>query len=332
MQTQGVGEGREGGRRIVAEFVAEVVIVMVLLALRETVSSMLLQLKVQHAFDGGDGLSEAAMERLVRAHHAENAFCEEGEISAFASKAWHDAQPSSSRALHRPLDREAFEAWYDVFLAFLENEKTKPKKAHGGDAAVGSSSFTGDATWTVPMASMQDALEDSWAKGRTPLLIDMTADGGDSTPMETFFAYSGDKVIDLKRLVIEVDVRKEKSCEEALEEMRAKLVLAMRRGYHLVLMLSNSAPRLRSRFSSSAHMPYTLLEDNAEVQRVIGAEAEDWRHVGWSRDLLTEDDQVYVVHQDFNVLAITRFAPDVYEGYLGKELPLQSMQHIRVTL
>ena len=46
---------------------------------------------------------------------------------------------------------------------------------------------------------------------------------------------------------------------------------------------------------------------------------------------LTEADLIYVVHTDFNVLAVTRFSPDAYEKYLQKELPLSSMQHIKVT-
>jgi hypothetical protein len=37
------------------------------------------------------------------------------------------------------------------------------------------------------------------------------------------------------------------------------------------------------------------VESNAEVQRVLGVEGEDWRHVPWSRTLLTEADQIHVV-------------------------------------
>ena len=136
----------------------------------------------------------------------------------------------------------------------------------------------------------------------------------------------------MKRLVVEVDVKQEKSREAALEEVRAKLVLCMRRGYHFVLMLGNAAPKLRSRFTSATALPFTLLEDNAEVQRIIGPYAEDWRRVEWSRDLLTEADQIHVVHKDFNVIAVTQFAPDKYEAFLSKELPLCRMQHIKVTL
>jgi len=211
----------------------------------------------------------------------------------------------------------------------------------GSGANAGASSsgpFVSDGLWTAPMADMQDALEAAWAKGRTPLLIDMTAEdfgsqhrSGESTPLETYFAYSGDKLIDVKRLVVEVDVKKDKTLEAALSEARAKLVLCMRRGYHLVLMLGNSAPHLHSRFTSDTHLPYVLLANNGEVQRVIGHGAEDWRSVEWSRRLLTESDQIVAVHKDFNVIAITRFAPDTYERFLEKELPLDCMQHIRVT-
>lgn len=51
---------------------------------------------------------------------------------------------------------------------------------------------------------------------------------------------------------LQVDVRRERSLTSALEEMRAKLVLCMRRGYHLVLMLGNAAPHVRRR-AATAH-------------------------------------------------------------------------------
>ena len=303
--------------------------------MRDSARTMLLQLKVQNCFDQeADGLDKAALEQLIRAHHGEFAFCDEAELAAFATQAWEDAQPSTVRALYRPLSHEAFREWYEQFLEFLESEKVSPTMRTGDEAdvsAAGWSPFASDAPWTVPMAQMQDALDAAWSKGRTPLLVDMTADGGDSTPLETFYAYSGDKLIDLKRLVVQVDITKEKSREDALSEMRAKLVLCMRRGYHLVVFLGDAAPRVRSRYSSPTHLPYELFEANTEVQRVVGMHAEDWRRVAWSRALLTEADQIQVVHKDFNVIVVTRLAPSKYCTYLSKEWPLSSMQHIKVT-
>ena len=304
---------------------------------------MLLQLKVDCAFaEDSDGLEAEDLQRVIAAHQREFAFCDEDEVASFAAREWESIQETSSRVLHRPLDREAFANWYTGFLSFLESERANPtSRPCGGAAAVSviaSGPYSSDGPWTASMTDMHDAFEAAWAKGRTPLLLDMSSfdegsqhRSGEATPLETFFAYSGDKLIDLKKIVVEVDVNRERSLQSALEEMRAKLVLCMRRGYHLVLMLGNSAPHVRSRYTSDAHLPYVLLEDNAEVQRAIGHAGEDWRRVEWTRLLLTEADQIRVVHQDFNVLAITRFAPDKYEGFLRKELPLPSMQIIRVT-
>lgn len=120
-------------------------------------------------------------------------------------------------------------------------------------------------------------------------------------------------------------------CRCTLLALTRAAVAYRTRRYNLCYMMGNAAPKLRSRFSSPASLPFILLEDNAELQRVLGPAAEDWRSVEWSRKLLTEDDAIYVVHKDFNVLAVTRFEPVAYEGHLKKELPLESMQHIKVT-
>jgi len=192
-------------------------------------------------------------------------------LPAFVARSWEDARRGSRAGL---LNQDCFSTWYVGFLAFIE--KCKRAQQQQVDAGLASDAhslhnpFVGDGLWMVPMASLQDALEASWAKGRTPLLIDSTSDGGESTPLETYYAYSGDRCLDMKRAVVEVDVKKEKTLDEVLAEMRAKLVLSMRRGYHVVYMLGNAAPRLRSRFSSARHLPFVLLADNGEVQRVLG--------------------------------------------------------------
>jgi hypothetical protein len=258
-------------------------------------------------------------------------------VCVFRQRAWCDARRGSTNTAPY-LHREAFSKWYVGFLAFIEKCKrvAQQMEAEGCDTSAScslySSPFTGDDMWTTPMATLQDALEASWAKGRTPLLIDATADGGDSTPLETYYAYSGDKVLDMKRAVVEVDVRKEKTLEQALSALRIKLCLSMRRGYHAVFMLGNAAPKLRSRFSSPTQLPFVLLSDNSQVSRVLGREGgEDWRSVEWTSNLLTEDDCISVVHRDFQVVAVTRFPAEEYEALLGRELPLRTMQHIRVT-
>lgn len=184
------------------------------LKLKETARTMLLELKVSNAFDtcGKDadacGLTKEDLSQLIGGHHHEFAFCDEAELPDYCCRAWEEAQPGgSAAALMRRgdvLQYEDFSAWYQSFLAFLECAKARPTARPADVCADGP--FASDDTWGVPMERLQDALDAAWAKRRTPLLIDMTADGGrgDSTPLEVYFSYSGDKIIDWKRLVVEV--------------------------------------------------------------------------------------------------------------------------------
>ena len=56
------------------------------------------------------------------------------------------------------------------------------------------------------------ALDAAWAVGRTPLLVDMTTpagedkSGGGFSPLETFYSYSGEVLIELKKAVVELSI------------------------------------------------------------------------------------------------------------------------------
>ena len=68
-------------------------------------------------------------------------------------------------------------------------------------------------------------------------------------------------------------------CRCTLLALTRAAVAYRTRRYNLCYMMGNAAPKLRSRFSSPASLPFILLEDNAELQRVLGPAAEDWRSV-----------------------------------------------------
>jgi len=176
-----------------------------------------------------------------------------------------------------------------------------------------------------------DALAAASSKQKTPLLIDMTGQGDGYTVLETFFSYSCHQILEAKKMVVEVNLRKTKTVEEAMEEARTKLIMAMRRGYSLLVLLSNSAPPLKSKFTSPTQFPYALLEDAAVVQSALGTDA-NIRQVEWTRALLREADKMHFVHKDFNVVVVTKFSPEDYVEFLQDELPLDSMQHIKVVV
>ena len=61
------------------------------------------------------------------------------------------------------------------------------------------------------------------------------------------------------------------------------------------------------------------------------ARAPEWSGPAWSSKLLRPSDKIAFVHKDFNVMVVTKFSEADYAGFLQAELPLDKMQHIKVT-
>ena len=74
-------------------------------------------------------------------------------------------------------------------------------------AALSKPVFEGD-VWSCPMSKLMDAYEAAWAADKTPLLVDCTlpsdAEPGAFSPLETFFSYSSEGIIELKKAVVQV--------------------------------------------------------------------------------------------------------------------------------
>ena len=131
-----------------------------------------------------------------------------------------------------------FSEWYPAFVEHVANLKLEDAKAERAKAeakasaavpAAGASApfFSGTGVWECNLKELLRALEFARAERRTPLLIDGSGDGGGFTPLETFFSYSGHQIWETKKTTVDVLVNKTASLEEALEEQRKKLLLAM---------------------------------------------------------------------------------------------------------
>ena len=72
--------------------------------------------------------------------------------------------------------------------------------------------------WSCPMSKLMDAYAAAWAADKTPLLVDCTlpsdAEPGAFSPLETFFSYSSEGIIELKKAVVQVSAKKEKTVAE----------------------------------------------------------------------------------------------------------------------
>lgn len=210
-------------------------------------------------------------------------------------------------------------------------------------AAASTPTFEG-AVWSCPMSKLMDAYQAAWAADRTPLLIDCTtpsdADAGTFSPLETFFSYSSEAVIELKKAVVEVSAKKEKTVAQVQDEFAQVLLRALKQGQMLVLLCANAAPPFRTKFSAPHALPAELM-DVKQVKPVLGADGKvegAWpealiRHAdesGWPIKDITLLAQHGTVHDNFRVVVVTKFKLEDYADFLGDEWPLEQMQPIKV--
>ena len=191
---------------------------------------------------------------------------------------------------------------------------------------------------------MKIAAAAAWAQGKTPMLVDMTTPAGENksqafSPLETFYSYSGDVLIEAKKAIVELSVKKEKTIDELRDEFAKKLLMGLKQGRELILLLSNSAPPLKSQFAHPELFPYELL-DAAKVRAVLGTDVrlEDTFLAGLikhkdSQPSLKSDPSYNLVfaHDDFRVALVTKFEPDQYKEFLASELDFDLLQVIKVT-
>jgi hypothetical protein len=166
--------------------------------------------------------------------------------------------------------------------------------------------------WVVPMHQLGDALDRAGSVGRIPLFVDDSSDRS----VDTFFMYQNSTILEMKRFVVQLRMG-EAELAAVLEEMRAKLVHAMRWGHTLVIRLGTSAPDW-SKLTSERFFPVALLEHADAVP--IGTNL-----VGHSLGGVLRQEEiqagVFVVAHGFRVVVTSNFASDKFEGYLSGSLP-----------
>jgi hypothetical protein len=262
--------------------------------------------------------------------------------------------------------KSMFLAWYPPFAAWVQAQidereaawkaEKEAKAAGGGGAGAGGSggsspaglSYEG-AVWQCPMSALQTCLKHAWNVGKTPLLIDATTPsdgdsqggGGGFSPLEVFYSYSGEGLVELKKHVVEVSMKKTKTVEEAQDEMAKTTLMCLKQGRMLTLLCSTSAPPMTSKFAC-AHFPLALL-DAGKVKPVVGPEAEsaDSLKDTWVQPVLDWGEAqglnrnpaygpVVVVNKDFRVVVVTKFSVEDYADFMASEWPLELLQPVRV--
>ena len=194
------------------------------------------------------------------------------------------------------------------------------------------------------MSKLMDAYEAAWAADRTPLLIDCTtpsdAGAGTFSPLETFFSYSSEAIIELKKAVVEVSAKKEKTVAQVQDEFAQALLRALKQGQMLVLLCANAAPPFRTKFSAPHALPAELM-DVKQVKPVLGADGKvegAWPEAlihhaeteGWPMKDIALLAKHGILHDNFRVVVVTKFKLEDYAEFLRDEWPLELMQPIKV--
>ena len=244
----------------------------------------------KHDMDNDGGINLRELAALIKAVNEREGFLSDNEVASYIKGEFASADKDADKKL----SLEEFLPWYDRFIQHVEECRGKEEqKAHNrkaGLSGLGSSSspaqsvvaapsiFADDGLWECSLTKLIEVLDSSWAKKKTPLLIDSTAadrDSSGTTPLESFLTYGGGmgnagyELLEMKRMVVEVNMTKVKTLEEHLELSRKKLVAAMKHGRVLAVLLSNSCPPIRTKFTAPDTLPIDIF-DAEKVQTVLG--------------------------------------------------------------
>eukprot|EP00286_Rhodomonas_abbreviata_P005127 CAMPEP_0181328256 /NCGR_PEP_ID=MMETSP1101-20121128/22601_1 /TAXON_ID=46948 /ORGANISM="Rhodomonas abbreviata, Strain Caron Lab Isolate" /LENGTH=406 /DNA_ID=CAMNT_0023437097 /DNA_START=10 /DNA_END=1230 /DNA_ORIENTATION=- len=281
--------------------------------------------------DKDDALNLRELARLVRKVEDDEGFLGVRELGPYVKEQLAEGDKDGDQKLNFA----EFTAWFDGFIRHVEDVRAKFEAEQAARKAARAKAeeppkpkFEGDGIWDCDMKDVPVALEEAYNKKKTPLLIDDTADDRESlnpTPMETFLLYGNNNLLEMKKMSVEVNIRKDKPLETAMEEARDKVVKAIKYGNTLCFLLANACPPIKSKFNSPESLPLELF-DCEQVLAVAGS-----GHLKWFEKVLRPGEDVKAVSEKFRVLVMTKFTVEDYAGYLQDDVPLELCQHIHVT-
>jgi len=163
--------------------------------------------------------------KLIRDLNVENYW---DDFGAKVTK-WH-AELCGSDDRKAVATLEQFVALYPSLPAEIVSIKAEWAAADEARAAAAAQAtaaqFAPDkAEWEVTMKQTNDAIEKAFALGKTPLLVDVTTLAGDDrngtfSPLESFYSYSGDVLIELKKAVSSSPSRRRRRSTSSKRSLR----------------------------------------------------------------------------------------------------------------
>ena len=145
--------------------------------------------------------------------------------------------------------------------------------------------------------SLQNCLEQSKEETKYFFLWDKTGN------VDTFYNYQAN-LMDFYKTIMKMQLGRV-SLDEALEELRAKMVHSMRTGKLFVINLQQSKPDFTSQFSND--------ETNFPAEKVF--DIEEWKNDAVNKKILKEGENInimgdrgaFMLHRDFRICILAKY-------------------------
>jgi uncharacterized protein (DUF1330 family) len=158
----------------------------------------------------------------------------------------------------------------------------------------------------IPLTELKEAIKEAHAAGLTPLVSDRSA----NHLVDTYFSYSAGALLDAKKVSLEL-AKKNTTQEFAQEECRKFLVLAMKRGYDLVVACQQASPSFSTTLCNGTTFP-------KEIFKAGGMNQE------WANKIMTEEDTgdtggVKIFNPEFTVVVTSHFSVEDLDDFFFGE-------------
>ena len=220
-----------------------------------------------------------------------------------------------------------------------EQKKDAPKGSENKEATVKETGAVIEQQIEIELTKLPDTIEQAIANGKTPLIIDRSADH----KVDTFMGYGNAIQLDAKKMGLDKSMRKI-PVPDIMEEARKKLVTALKHGQTLAITMSGSVADFATVFNDeSASKDHGL---NLEVDKKAYFPLQVFENGGKNilsnetllNALYTKEDKeltagLAIPKESFHVIITSHFSPDDFEDYLfgnewGLPKPKENYQFI----
>lgn len=170
--------------------------------------------------------------------------------------------------------------------------------------------------YQIPLTDMVSFCETVFQQAQfTPLILDETSRA------DTFYHYSEKStLVDLRAIIAKVEIQKSVTIDEVKDQLRQRLVAALKYGYTVVFSMVDSA-FLFSKFTDPNFFPACLLQQGGRLMHQESI----------FKPLLRDQGRPdFVVHPEFRVMVTSQFPVDEFEDYLRESLDLAQFVPIAI--